>query len=293
MRCLLFVPLLVGVVLSHDIPGLASSLSDGFFVLQTCNHMFFYDMVDFDTAEHECEKFFDFANRRRATLATVNDETTNKAMAELLKEAYKNEWKQTITDKWADNKWVWTGLRKTRNLDVGGPKIPYNASEWEWADGSRPTDSDFEKWMTIQPDRKLEKGRGRQYAMRIDQNGWWDDTFMFKKHPFVCDIKSPYVCTNAPKSWSEANAGCADQGLQLAAVKTEKEAATLEETAENILVSPGDSEKKSIWLGDADEADKETHKFMEVSKGGKIEKETPGALTAQRQFCCMCPRQLW
>ena len=63
-------------------------------------------------------------------------------------------------------------MRKTANNGGDKKAQKYNAMDWEWADGSHPTE--FTKWMKGQPDQKkvkLEKEWWYQNQMRINHDG--------------------------------------------------------------------------------------------------------------------------
>jgi len=263
------------------IQNLMKNLHNGVFT--TCNIVFFSDLVDFNTAQENCRKFDVGTGSTEGNLATVNTDKKNEDLKMLLNMTYPRE--EQPKSFWADTKWVWSGLRKTRNnVGEGSKEMVYEATEWQWADGSTP--GDFARWLPGQPDQdSLKKGkkgctedpRCYQNQMRINHNGNWDDTFKFKKHPYACDYQGKYILSSEKKSWEDAKTACADAGLLLAKIRTDEELNEIMSAIQYFL-GPGDESwtkwdaNNWLWLGGNDI--KKEKKWMWVD-GEKIEWDIP------------------
>jgi len=240
-----------------QIRGLKRLLNNLDGVYPTCNLVLFSELVDFETADERCKSFdIGTGGAMKGNLATVNEDAKNTDLKLLLEMAY------PVSDgKWADNEWVWVGLRKEHNNDGSKKGKIYDAKDWEWADGSAPTD--YERWMRNQPDQRPDKVDGVKYLqnqMRINHDGMWDDTFAYKTHPYACDYQGKYILSATPKSWSHAKLACEDAGLHMAKVRTAAEVEEIKAAGEYFLGPVDESLKEFdqtnwIWLGgnDADE----------------------------------------
>ena len=85
----------------------------------------------------------------------------------------------------------------------------------------------------------------------------WDDTFKFKKHPFVCDYHGKYLISALHKTWMEARKSCEEAGLMLAEVTTAAEVKEIVFLAEYFLgkVDPKDrifNNTNWLWIGGDD-----------------------------------------
>ena len=207
---------------------------------QTCNLVLSTNRANFTTAESRCQQLSARVamNRQRGTLATINSKEANDELTMLLNIALPIEEQSKF--KYAGNRWVWTGLRKVHNTDTRHIKkidkrIPYNASDWEWYDGSTP--KNFESWDKGQPDqRPLKPGEKsndyeesgqcqgendcRQNQMRVNHDGKWDDAFAFEEHPYACDYRGKYLVSAEEKTWTEAKEACEAAGLSLATTRS-------------------------------------------------------------------------
>jgi len=231
-------------------------------VFTTCSIAFFSEKVTYDEADQRC-KNFDIGSGRgeEGNLVTVNDDVKNTDLKLLLEMAYPE--KQQPKSKWTDTKWVWAGLRKTKNNKNKDSK-DYNPVDWEWADGSHP--KDFSKWAKNQPDQNTERYRKKgcdekptcfQNQMRINHNGQWDDTYKFKTHPYACDYKGKYILSNEPKMWIHAREACESAGLHLAKVRGPQEVEEIKTAITYFLGEPDPAWKvwdanNWIWLGGND-----------------------------------------
>jgi hypothetical protein len=262
----------------NQVEGLRSlliGLDNG--VIATCNIVFFSELVTYDEADNNC-KSFDIGSGRgeEGNLVTVDDKAKNGDLQTLLEMAYpkeeQDEWK------WGGKRWVWAGLRKTKNTNLTNvERGDYNPLDWEWANGSHPTN--FSKWLNFnkkkaQPDQmSIKKGstlnfdgddntcdedpRCFQNQMRINHNGKWDDTYKFRKHPYACDYKGKYILSNVPKTWESAKDACEDAGLHLAKVRNPDEVDEMK-AAMNFFLGPADDSWNNwnsnnwIWMGGDD-----------------------------------------
>ncbi|KAL5264397.1 hypothetical protein ACHWQZ_G005476 [Mnemiopsis leidyi] len=222
----------------------------------TCDLVLFTEVADFKTAEERCANFHLAATSTgKGNLATVNTELRNEEISMLFNIALPKSEQSEF--KYAGDRWVWTGLRKTKNNDEKHIKkiknrIPYNALDWEWYDGSQP--DVYSNWHRGQPDqRPLKEGKKsneysesgrckesqcRQNQMRLDHDGKWDDAFAFEKHPFACDYTGRYIVSGELKSWKAAKAACEVAGLTLASIRSLTEA---EELRQALLIFLGES----------------------------------------------------
>ena len=233
-------------------------------VLTTCNIVFFSEMVPYEEADNKCKNFEIVSGRGEdGNLATVNDDEKNTDLKILLEMAYPAD--EQPEDQWTATRWVWAGLRKTKETTGRKKKqkkwVPGN---WEWADGSNPTD--YEKWKKKQPDQRPrdfgdkgcdEKPKCYQNQMRINHKGEWDDTFKQMKHPYACDYQGKYILSNEPKTWVDAKEACAAAGLSLAMVRNTGEVEEMK-AAMKYFLGEYDSTSKTfdnrnwIWLGGND-----------------------------------------
>lgn len=224
-------------------------------------------------ADQRC-KNFDIGSGKgeQGNLATVNDEEKNSDLKILLEMAYPE--KDQPGNKWVDTKWVWAGMRKTKNNAVRKPG-PYSALDWEWADGSNP--KDFHNWMKNQPDQNNykfgkkgcnESPRCFQNQMRINHDGKWDDTYKFKTHPYACDYRGKYILSNDHKTWEQARDACAAAGLHLAKIRNEAEVEEIKSAMVHFLGAAKPEWKKWdnnnwIWFGGNRLEDFKTWKYLD------------------------------
>ena len=295
-------------------------------VFTTCNIVFFSELVTYDQADERCRNF-DIGSGRgeEGNLVTVNDEEKNSDLKILLEMAYPEA--EQEGNQWVDTKWVWAGLRKTKNNSSKKPG-KYNPLDWEWADGSNP--NDFSKWMKRQPDqRTLKEGqsgcdaeRCYQNQMRINHGGKWDDTYKFKTHPYACDYRGKYVLSNQKMTWVKARQACAKAGLHLAKVRNKEEVKELTDAAVYFLGKADPAWKtwdsnNWIWLGGNDLEEEGTWKWLDgdmvedwavpwrpkagkdnardrqhvlaISRWGEFDDSYHNKKTRQRPFACQCP----
>lgn len=242
-------------------------------VFTTCHIVFFSEKVTYDEADNNC-KNFDIGSGvgEKGNLVTVNEQEKNQDLQILLEMAYPE--KKQPKSKWTDTKWVWAGLRKTKNNLLKKPG-PYDGSDWEWADGSNPTD--FKKWMKNQPDQNSykngkkgcnEKPMCYQNQMRINHDGKWDDTYKYKTHPYACDYKGKYVLSNTPKTWQSAKDACAAAGLHLAKVRNVAEVQEIKSAIVHFLGNASDSwttwdNNNWVWVGGNDLEEEGVWKWLD------------------------------
>jgi len=242
-------------------------------VFTTCSIAFFSEKVTYDEADERC-KNFDIGSGKgeKGNLVTVNDDEKNSDLKILLEMAYPE--KEQPASKWTDTKWVWAGLRKTKNNKDPKSKT-YNAADWEWADGSHP--NDYFKWARKQPDQNTEKfgkkgceekPRCFQNQMRINHKGQWDDTYKFKTHPYACDYKGKYVLSNEHKTWEQARDACAAAGLHLAKVRSPGEVEEMKSAMDYFLGKADPAWKlwdsnNWIWLGGNDLEEEGVWKYLD------------------------------
>ena len=257
-------------------------------VLATCNIVFFSEMVNYNEADDNCKKF-DIGSGRgeEGNLVTVNDEVKNQDLKTLLEMAYPEEEQEEW--KWGGTRWVWAGLRKTKNNNLTDlERGDYDPLDWEWADGSHPTD--YFKWLNYgkkkaQPDQNsMKKGsklkfdgddnecnedpRCFQNQMRINHDGKWDDTYKFRKHPYACDYKGKYLLSNKANTWEGARDACDDAGLHLAKVRSPEEVVEIISAAAFFLGAADESWKtwdvrNWIWLGGNDLEEEGVWKYLD------------------------------
>merc|ERR1712003_468015 len=294
-------------------------------VFTTCNIVFFKELVPYDVADNNCKEF-DIGSGRaeKGNLVTVNDNGKNDDLKLLLEMAYPK--KEQDSNRWADTRWVWAGLRKTKN----------NALDWEWADGSNP--ETYFKWMNWgkkneQPDQRTlvegnqgcdESPRCYQNQMRINHEGEWDDTWKFKTHPYACDYQGKYVLSNIHKTWNEAKVMCEQAGLHLAKIRNAEEVAEMK-SAMTYFLGPADEawetwdKRNWIWTGGNDIAEEGTWKWLDdtlvdttsdwfvwtrkaggdnarrnqhglsFSRGGEFDDSFHQKKNRARGFACQCP----
>jgi hypothetical protein len=225
---------------------LLKNLNDDVFA--TCKIVFFSDRVTYDEADNNCKSFDIGLGQKQGNLVTVDNKDKNNDLKLLLELAYPKK-KQPKSD-WAEEKWVWAGLRKTKNTEKGKSKkrSDYNPKHWSWADGSNP--NEFSKWLKFnakkdyQPDQKPlkfgergcnERPKCYQNQMRINHEGKWDDTWKFKKHPYACDYQGKYVLSNLRKTWNDAKKMCEEAGLHLAKIRNAQEVSQIKKAIEYFL----------------------------------------------------------
>merc|ERR1712176_24246 len=247
-------------------------------VFTTCNIVFFKELVPYDVADNNCKEF-DIGSGRaeKGNLVTVNDNGKNDDLKLLLEMAYPK--KEQDSNRWADTRWVWAGLRKTKNNELKKPG-KYNALDWEWADGSNP--ETYFKWMNWgkkneQPDQRTlvegnqgcdESPRCYQNQMRINHEGEWDDTWKFKTHPYACDYQGKYVLSNIHKTWNEAKVMCEQAGLHVAKIRNAEEVAEMK-SAMTYFLGPADEawerwdKRNWIWTGGNDIAEEGPWKWLD------------------------------
>ena len=310
-------------VQEKQISGLKNLLSNLEGIYPTCNMILFSEMVDFNTADERCKRFhLGSGGEVDGNLATVNNKDKNTDLKLLLEMAY-----PTSSGKWADDEWVWVGLRKIKNNDKSAKGEKYDADDWSWADNSAP--QDFHKWLKGQPDQKIGKINGVEYLqnqMRINHNGGWDDTFAYKTHPYACDYQGKYILSATLKSWSDAKTACEDAGLILAKVRNSQEVEEMTSAGEYFL-GPVDETLRIfdpanwIWLGgnDVDEegvwkwndgqsiewfdnmpwrppqpdnsarmSGGKTQNYLAISKWGQFD-DSFDTHKRERPFACQCP----
>lgn len=227
-----------------QIEGLQKLLKGDQTAIATCKIVFFKELVDYNVADEHCKSFEIGSGRaEKGNLVTVNTDEKNQQLQVLLDLAY------PVADpevgKWGSTRWVWAGLRKTKNTDdTNVQRGDYDPLEWEWADGTNPTE--FQQWLNFgeknsQPDQdNMKKGkkikgvsgddatcnedpRCFQNQMRINHEGAWDDTYKFRKHPYACDYRGKYILSSEPSTWKEAGSACDAAGLHLAMVRSPAE----------------------------------------------------------------------
>ncbi|KAL5269650.1 hypothetical protein ACHWQZ_G003190 [Mnemiopsis leidyi] len=246
----------------QQIAGLKNLLKNLDGVYPTCQLVLFSDLVDYDTAERNCENFDIGTGGGTGNLATVNDEEKNVDLKLLLEMAYPYKGED---NRWDDDQWVWAGMRKTQNNDGSKKNREYNALDWEWADGSNP--GEFSKWMKNQPDQRKD-GDNLQNQMRINHHGQWDDTFKYKTHPYACDYQGKYILSATMRTWSGAKLACEKAGLMLAKVRSDQEVNEMIKAGDSFL-GPRDESLKTwnaanwIWLGGSDEEEEGVWKWVD------------------------------
>lgn len=251
-------------------------------VFPTCNLILFSDQVDYEEADKRCTNFTMGTDKaQKGNLATVNDKEKNADLQQLLSWAYPI--KAGDKSRWGPDKWVWAGLRKTKNNGYDGSfSTKYDPQDWSWADGSHPTD--FKKWFNKQqPDQAAlkfgKKGCNEnpnclQNQMRVNHAGKWDDTFKFMKHPYACDYQGKYIISATPKTWPMAKEACENAGLILAKVRSVEEVDEITSAAHYFL-GPRDTSLRVfdpsnwLWLGGNDL--NEEAKWEWVSDGEEID----------------------
>jgi len=260
MKCTVLL-CLVGVALgalNHDqIRGLKRLIKGLDNVFPTCNLILFKEKVDYDTADERCKNFdIGMGTDLEGNLATVNDDDKNTDLKLLLEMAYPI--KEASANKWGDDRWVWAGMRKVSNNDGSKKGRVYDAEDWEWADGSHP--GEFHQWMKNQPDQKTQKNNGvklLQNQMRISHKGHWDDTFVYKTHPYACDYQGKYIISATRHTWWDAKEACETAGLHLAKVRNDAEITEITAAAEYFLGVRDEAKKvfaaeNWVWLGGND-----------------------------------------
>ncbi|XP_063692382.1 C-type mannose receptor 2-like [Bolinopsis microptera] len=268
LLCLVGTSLAIDKAQLHGLKNLLTNLHSGVFT--TCQLVLFSEMVDYDTAEKNCQNFNIGMGDVQGHLATVNDSEKNSDLKLLLNMAYPYKgWK----NQWAADQWVWAGLRKTKNNDGSDTSMKYKPEDWSWA-ADETSPKEFHKWMRKQPDQKPEIRRNGvtllQNQMRINHKGHWDDTFKYKKHPYACDYQGKYIISANSKTWSQSKAECEAAGLELAKVRSDAEVEEIIKSADYFLGSKADSVKvwdkeNWIWLGGTDEEEEGVWKWVDGS----------------------------
>ena len=259
--------LVIGEVNSLDeiqLDGLKKLLPKSENIFATCKLILFKEFVNFTTAYTRCKEFNVGGGNVAGNLATVNDEAKNTDIKFLLGLAYRE--RKHKNDRWSNDQWAWVGLQKVKN-NAKNKKENYKAEDWEWADGSTPVD--YHKWMTGQPDHRHKKQTNSKVKMyqdnlRINHQGGWDDTYITKTHPYVCDYKGKYVFSTAYKSWSDAKAACKAAGLIMAKVRDMSEVNEITALAKLYLGEWNAKEFHAsnwIWLGGNDEESEGTWRW--------------------------------
>ena len=259
----------------HQLAGLQQllkHLDDG--IYPTCNLVLFSELVDYDTADHNCKNFeMGTGKTEEGNLATVNDGEKNHDLQLLLEMAYP---KADYPSKWGAESWVWAGLRKVRNNgQTGGGSISkkYDPEDWEWATGESPMD--FSKWFNKkQPDQAVQKKgqdgceeeRCYQNQMRINHEGKWDDTYKYKLHPYACDYQGKYILSANKVEWLNAKKQCENAGLHLATVLNKDDLDEITAAAQYFLGERDDSLREFdpenwFWIGGRDDAEEGTWRW--------------------------------
>ena len=255
----------------------------------TCDLVLFTEVADFKTAEKRCANFnLAATSTGKGKLATVNTELRNEEIRMLLNIALPISDTKRRKFRYAGNRWVWTGLRKTKNIDEEHirkikNRAPYNALDWEWYDGSQP--DVYSNWHRGQPDqRPLKKGRKsheysksghcgenrcRQNQMRLDHDGKWDDAFGFEKHPYACDYTGRYIVSAELKSWQDAKQACEVAGLSLASIRSLDETEELRQALLFFLGESGFEECAGTHKVKAKHLDPSKHYCNEKDSEGK------------------------
>jgi len=258
----------------HGLKKLLKNLDSG--VFPTCRIVLFSELVDFNTAEKNCQNFdIGMGANQKGNLATVNDEDKNADLTLLLSMAYKEKGRE---GRWDDDQWVWAGMRKTKNNNGKRKNKVYNAADWQWADGSSPLD--YHNWMKKQPDQATQTKDGVKYLqnqMRINHKGIWDDTFVFKTHPYACDYQGKYIVSANLMTWTQAKGACEDAGLQLAKIRSDAEVVEIQRSMDYFLGPQDDSLRTYdpmnwLWLGGTDEGEEGMWKWID---GTPIEYDLP------------------
>ena len=307
----------------NQVKGLKKLLANMEGVYPTCNMVLFSETVDYYTADERCKKFsLGTGKRLEGNLATVSNEEKNIDLKLLLGMAY-----ETSSGKWADEEWVWVGLRKTKNNKARQKGQEYNAKDWSWADGTTP--QDFNIWMKDQPDQKISKIDGVKYLqnqLRINHKGEWDDTYAYRTHPYACDYHGKYVLSATLKSWSNAKSACEDAGLTMAKVRNSQEIEEITAAGQYFLgpvnetlriydptnwiwLGGNDADEESIWNWNDGKAIKwfdempwrepqpdnsdlmsggKTQNYLAISKWGEFD-DSFDTPKRERPFACQCP----
>ena len=260
----------------------------------TCDLVLFTEQVDFKTAQERCANFnLAATSTEKGNLATVNTEFRNEEIRMLLNIALPISVSDSDTKrkkyklKYSGNRWVWTGLRKTKNIDEKHirnrkNRVPYNPLDWEWYDKSQP--DTYSNWRRDQPDqRPLKEGRKsgkyingrcrekrcRQNQMRLDHDGKWDDAFDFEEHPYACDYTGRYIVSAELKSWQDAKQACEVAGLTLASVRSLNETEELRQALVFFLGESGFEECAGTHKVKAKNLDPSKHYCNEKDSEGK------------------------
>ena len=233
-------------------------------VVANCRYLLFKAYKNFWDAKSACRNLqWPFTNTG-IDLASVNSEQENKEIRILLQLAHGIKQVGKLYNR--DN-WVWVGLEKKVNNKVllgkkeRGPKN-FNASEWEWLDGSNPR---FSHWMKNMPDQEYKKKyRDYQNHVMINKRGRWDDTFPEIEAPYACNYCGKYIVVAQHVKWTKARALCESYGLTMAIVNSKEDNVELGWAA-NITFGPDPEHKRWnntnwIWLGTEEVMDEETGK---------------------------------
>lgn len=136
-------------------------------VVSTCRYILFKEKLNFWDAKEACHKLQWPFTHKGAWLADVHSEEENHDFRILLQIAYGI--RQTGGNFHRDN-WVWVGLEKKINNNHVLPKQErgvFNASEWQWLDGTHPNFTNFMRGM---PDQ-MKRGKHFQNHIQINKRG--------------------------------------------------------------------------------------------------------------------------
>ncbi|KAL5270018.1 hypothetical protein ACHWQZ_G003487 [Mnemiopsis leidyi] len=231
-------------------------------VVANCRYLLFKAYKNFWDAKSACRNLqWPFTNTG-IDLASVNSEVENKEIRILLQIAHGIKQVGKLYNR--DN-WVWVGLEKKVNNKVLLAKKDrgssnFNASEWEWLDGSNPR---FSHWMKDMPDQEYKrKYRDYQNHVMINKRGRWDDTFPEIEAPYACNYCGKYIVVAQHVKWTTARALCESYGLTMAIVNSKEDNVELGWAA-NITFGPDPEHKRWnntnwIWLGTEEVMDEET-----------------------------------
>jgi len=232
-------------------------------VVANCRYLLFKAYKNYTDAKSSCRNLEWPFTHKGVDLASVNSEAENKEIRILLQLAHGVKQVGKLYNR--DN-WVWVGLEKTLNnkvllaKDERGPEN-YNASEWQWLDGTHPK---YTKWMRDMPDQGYKKKYDDfQNHVMVNKRGRWDDTFPEIEAPYACNYCGKYIVVAEHVTWFHARAACESYGLTMAIVNSMAENIELGWAA-NITFGPDPEHKRWtnttwIWLGTEEIMDAEEH----------------------------------